>query len=73
MSINPCPILMKIDFLTLLSVFFIRLIIDAIIVCTEHIEIKLIILLSSLTRLIKSALDRELNRYVSHMFFIHIA
>ncbi len=51
--------LIKIDFLTLLFLFFIRLIINTITVYIEDIHIKLIILFSSLTQLIKSVFDKE--------------
>jgi hypothetical protein len=72
--INPSFTLIKIDFLTLLFLFFIRLFIHIITVYIEHIQIKLIILLSSLTQLIKSVLDKETkqNRYVSTRCFMYM-
>ncbi len=57
--------LIKIDFLTLLFLVFIRLIINTITIYIEHIQIKLIILFSSLTQLIKSV---TWSNYVSTRF-----
>jgi hypothetical protein len=59
--------LIKIDFLTLLFLFSLRLIIDTITVYIEHIQIKLIILFSYLTQLIKSVFDKAMSQLDSHV------